>query len=164
MLPACSFSIFDPILRRSNTVVGIKGDQQRFHRAQLHLYDGGAGGSAAIRARLLLRPSPQNTTVFGMATGVYEDNGTFTVTNTIATNSVVADFDIVTGTQSFNLSSDATAAGAGSLINRLASNQFLRTTAGAEDLHLKAGADALNAGTTLGGDPLPTGGSHPAGY
>jgi len=143
---------FDDVV---NTVVGIKGsNNSAFTVRNSILYDGGgAGGSAAIRGTTApTTVTIQNTTVFGMAgRGVYEDNGTFTVTNTIAMNSVVADFDIVTGTQSFNLSSDATAAGAGSLINRLAANQFARITAGSEDLHLKAGADALEAGTTLGG-------------
>jgi len=143
---------FDDVV---NTVVGIKGGvSSAFTVRNSILYDGGgAGQAAAIRGTTApTTVTVQNTTIFGMAgRGIYEDNGTFTVTNTIAMGSAVVDFDVVTGTQSFNLSSDATAAGAGSLINRLASNQFLRTTAGSEDLHLKAGADALNAGTTLGG-------------
>ncbi len=143
---------FDDVV---NTVVGIKGGiSSAFTVRNSILYDGGgAGGSAAIRGTTApTTVTVQNTTILGMAgRGIYEDNGTFTVANTIAMGSALADFDVVTGTQSFNLSSDATAAGAGSLINRLASNQFLQTTAGSEDLHLKAGADALNAGTTLGG-------------
>ncbi|HAA73292.1 MAG TPA: hypothetical protein DCE55_29390 [Planctomycetaceae bacterium] len=49
-----------------------------------------------------------------------------------------------------NLSSDATASGTGSLTSKASSNQYVSTTGGSEDLHLKAGADAINAGSDLG--------------
>ena len=48
-----------------------------------------------------------------------------------------------------NLSSDATASGTGSLINKASANQFVSTVGGSEDLHLKAGADAIDAGVDL---------------
>jgi len=54
-------------------------------------------------------------------------------------------------TQSYNLSEDGTASGTGSLTNKLASDQFVSVTSGSEDLHLKAGADAIDAGTSLAG-------------
>ena len=139
----------------TNAVVGIKGsNNSAFTVRNTIIYDGGgAGGAAGIRGTTgPTTVTVQNTTILGIAgRGVFEDNGNFTVTNTIAMNNTVADFDVVAGVQSFNLSSDATAAGAGSLTNRLAANQFARITAGSEDLHLRPGADALNSGTTLGG-------------
>jgi hypothetical protein len=55
--------------------------------------------------------------------------------------------------RSHNLSSDATADGTGSLTSKSASNQFVSTVGGSEDLHLKAGADAIDAGTDLGTTP-----------
>ena len=57
------------------------------------------------------------------------------------------------GTESHNLSSDATAAGTGSLTSKTSANQFVSTVGGSEDLHLKAGADAIDAGTDLGTTP-----------
>ncbi len=60
----------------------------------------------------------------------------------------------LTGTN--NLSSDATAddpAQGGDLINKSASDQFVSTTGGSENLHLKSGADAIGAGVDLGTDP-----------
>jgi len=47
------------------------------------------------------------------------------------------------------LTSDATADGTGSLTNKTSANQFVSTVGGSEDLHLKAGADAIDAGTDL---------------
>jgi hypothetical protein len=51
----------------------------------------------------------------------------------------------------YNLSSDATASGTGSLINKAAADQFVSTSP--VNLHLKAGADAIDAGTDLGTTP-----------
>lgn len=53
----------------------------------------------------------------------------------------------------YNLSSDTTASGTGSLTEKTAANQFVSTTGGSEDLHLKGGADAIGAGTDLGTTP-----------
>ncbi len=50
----------------------------------------------------------------------------------------------------YNLSSDATAPGANSLINKLAYNQFVDTTSASVDLHLRGSADAKNAGDSTG--------------
>jgi len=52
-----------------------------------------------------------------------------------------------------NLSSDATASGTGSLTSKTAADQFVSTVSGSEDLHLKAGADAIGAGADLGTTP-----------
>jgi len=56
-------------------------------------------------------------------------------------------------TATHNLSSDTTATGTGSLTSKTAANQFVSTTGGSEDLHLKTGADAIDAGTDLGTTP-----------
>jgi len=73
--------------------------------------------------------------------------------NVIATSCQTADFNGTSGTHSNNLSSDTSASGTGSLTSKAASNQFVSTTGGSEDLHLKAGADAIDAGTDLGTTP-----------
>lgn len=69
---------------------------------------------------------------------------------------VCDDGDFVPGgtnpTSDYNMSSDATAddgGGASNLINKAAANQFVSTVGGSEDLHLKAGADAIDAGIDL---------------
>jgi hypothetical protein len=54
---------------------------------------------------------------------------------------------------SHNISSDSSATGTGSLTNKTAANQFVSTVNGSEDLHLKAGSDAINAGLDLGTTP-----------
>ncbi len=52
-----------------------------------------------------------------------------------------------------NLASDTSASGTGSLDSKAASDQFVSTTGGSEDLHLKSGADAIDVGTDLGTTP-----------
>jgi type 1 glutamine amidotransferase len=54
-------------------------------------------------------------------------------------------------TQSYNISEDTTATGTGSLTGKAPADQFVSTTAGLEDLHLKADADCLNVGNDLSG-------------
>lgn len=51
------------------------------------------------------------------------------------------------------LSSDSSASGTGSLINKSAADLFVSSVRGSEDLHLKASADAIDAGTDLGTTP-----------
>ena len=54
------------------------------------------------------------------------------------------------------MSSDGTADDAGgsnNLVDKTGSNQFVSTTEGSEDLHLKEGADAIDAGVDLGTSP-----------
>lgn len=68
------------------------------------------------------------------------------------TSGLIADYDatITTTTNVFNnLSSDTSAPGANSLISKTSANQFVSTAGGTEDLHLKTGADAINAGVDL---------------
>jgi hypothetical protein len=51
------------------------------------------------------------------------------------------------------MASDTTASGTGSLDSKAATDQFVSTIEGSEDLHLKSGADAIDAGTDLGTTP-----------
>jgi hypothetical protein len=99
----------------------------------------------------------QNSTIFNIhnvttSRGVFigSSGGTMTVTNTISMNSL-PDFGSSGGsmTQFNNVSSDATAAGTLPLINKVAANQFVSVTPTSEDLHLRAGADAIDTGTNL---------------
>ena len=52
-----------------------------------------------------------------------------------------------------NASSDGTAPGSNSLTNIVTADQFVSTTDGSEDLHLKSGADCIDAGADLGTTP-----------
>ena len=93
-----------------------------------------------------------NCSIYNMTMqGVFVLAGSLTVRNTISGNNGAADFDLTGATvavESNNLSSDSTASGSGSLTNRAAAAQFVSLTGGSEDLHLKAGADALDTGST----------------
>ncbi len=74
--------------------------------------------------------------------------------NCIGTDGETADIGGTTnGTEDHNLTSDTTATGTGSLTEKSAANQFVSTALGSEDLHLKSGADAIDAGTDLGTTP-----------
>ncbi len=76
------------------------------------------------------------------------------IKNAICTDMQDDDYATFTNvTISHSLSSDTTAAGTGSLTEKTATNQFVSTTGGSEDLHLKSGADAIDAGTDLGTTP-----------
>jgi outer membrane protein assembly factor BamB len=73
----------------------------------------------------------------------------FTVTNTISMAHLGGDFVIGAGTQSHNMSSDATASGPGSLTFMIPANEFVSTIPGAENLHLKASAVAIDGGSDI---------------
>jgi hypothetical protein len=76
--------------------------------------------------------------------------GSVTVTNTIAMDCTIEDFGSGL-TQSYNMSSDASASGPGSLPGRTASDEFVYVLTGNINLHLKAGAQAIGAGSDLSG-------------
>jgi hypothetical protein len=71
------------------------------------------------------------------------------VRNTVCLDHIGECFDADVDIQSNNASSDTTASGAGSLTTQNAVNYFVSTTPGSEDLHLKFGAPAIEAGTDL---------------
>ena len=74
-----------------------------------------------------------------------------TIKNCISTDTTTKDYDIGVGpTESNNISSDVTSNGTDSIDNVTSASLFVSTTLGSENLHLKAGADAISAGTDLG--------------
>jgi len=92
-----------------------------------------------------------NQNVYGIAGGETR----LTIKNCIVTDTVgtgAADFSSATS-QSYNASSDATAAGTGSIDSVVTADQYVSTVGGSEDLHLKSGSDCINAGTDLGTTP-----------
>lgn len=99
-----------------------------------------------------------NTTIHDIAGGANNgycidgSAGSSTAKNVIGTDASTTDLNFI-GTSSYNLSSDTSASGTGSLTSKTAANQFVSTTGGSEDLHLKAGSDAEDAGTDLGTTP-----------
>ena len=115
-----------------------------------------------------------NNTVYNIASthdsyGIYmfrDNHVSKVVKNCIAIDtsagSVVYDFypsTITTNSVEYNLSSDSTAFGTGSLTGKTAANQFVSTVSGSEDLHLKSGADAIGAGVDLATSSLDINGS-----
>lgn len=86
--------------------------------------------------------------------------------NTMVNNIVVGTDNTSTGTPSdfnpssltntttsHNISSDTTASGTGSITNAVIADQFVSIVDGSEDLHIKTGSDAIDAGTNLGSTP-----------
>lgn len=116
------------------------------------------GGGSTVR-------QTYNNTVYNIhastsgqnASGISQNGGSHVASNNIAVGTTAAgtatDIQISAGTASHNLSSDASASGTGALTNKAAADQFVSTVGGFEDLHLKAGADAIDAGTDLGTTP-----------
>jgi hypothetical protein len=113
------------------------------------VYDGTGRGIVADAGTAAL--TVQNCTVYGVTgRGVSAILGSVTVTNTIAMDCTIEDFGSGL-TQSYNVSSDASASGPGSLPGRTASDEFVYVLTGNINLHLKAGADAIDAGSDLSG-------------
>lgn len=113
------------------------------------------------------RDTISNNTVFNIkntspyaygAVGISAGNNNYLVHNNVSCgtstiNGTAFDYGGSSTTASTNLSSDATAFGTNSLTNKSAADQFVSTVLGSEDLHLKAGADCIDAGTDLGTTP-----------
>ena len=90
----------------------------------------------------------------------HDDDADFTFKNNISMDTVTAgsgspiDFtSVISATSSHNLSSDTSASGTGSLTEKASGDQFVSTTGGSEDMHLKSGADAIDVGTDIGTTP-----------
>jgi hypothetical protein len=98
-------------------------------------------------------PNIFNNTIYGCNNGINpQGSGTLP----IAQNNICMGNTTDYGTESNfhdnssnNLSDDATAPGVDSLINQTDTNIFVSVTGGSEDFHLKAGSNAIDAGTTL---------------
>jgi hypothetical protein len=113
------------------------------------VYDGTGRGIVADAASSTL--TVENCTVYGITgRGVSRVSGALTATNTITMGCSIEDFGSGL-TQSYNMSSDASASGAGSLPGRSAGDQFVYILAGNFNLHLKTGSEAIGTGSDLSG-------------
>ena len=98
----------------------------------------------------------QNCTAYRCGTG-YKKNSTYSITCTNCLsvgNAVNANYIDFSGTitQSYNISSDTTSDGTGSIDSQsLTDIDFISTTAGSEDLHIQSTSTAVGAGTDLSG-------------
>jgi len=90
------------------------------------------------------------------------DNSNKTVQNNLVTDTggttsgSVEDYDLpapATATYDHNLSSDTTASGTGSLTSKSASNIYVSTVVGSEDLRQKSGSPSIDAGVDKGTSP-----------
>jgi hypothetical protein len=109
------------------------------------IYD---GDSAGVRVNAGSSAVIQNCSIYGMAVnGIWEDGGTANVTNTIAMGAGNNDFRIFNGAQAYNMSEDGTAACGSCLSGRVPVDQFVSISAGSQNLHLKAGSEAVDTGT-----------------
>jgi serine protease AprX len=94
-----------------------------------------------------------NNSMFDVASGIYNEWGWSPLTTK---NNIILscgdDCFYRAGTQSNNISSDGSAEGSGSLTYKSASTNFVSTSSGSEDLHLKSGANAIGRGADLDSD------------
>lgn len=139
--------------RRRHETYGIKGGvYSSFTVRNCIIYGGGTAGIVARRRTADVEV--ENCTIYGMrGRGVEESLGHVSAINTLSMGNAGGDFAIRRGSQSFNMSSDGTAAGERSKAFRLPAGQFVSVQKGLEDFHLLETADAIDAGKNLA--PLP---------
>jgi predicted outer membrane repeat protein len=127
---------------------GIKGGvQSDFIARNCIVFNGGTAG--IVTRWKTSTAAVENCTVFGMkGKGVDEGSGLLSAVNTISMGNR-ADFAIRRGAQSNNISSDGTAAGAGSMVFLKPLEQFVSIAPGAEDFHLMDTSAAIDAGKNL---------------
>lgn len=93
-----------------------------------------------------------NNTFYNCQTGIDNDETTITFKNNISVGASGNDYESAGGTWTHNLDEDGTAPGTDTQTDTPA-NLFVSTVGGSEDLHLKTGAAAIDAGTDLGTTP-----------
>ncbi|MBI5580575.1 MAG: right-handed parallel beta-helix repeat-containing protein [Deltaproteobacteria bacterium] len=127
---------------------GIKGGMHSdFLARNCVIYDGGTAG--IVTRWKTSKATVENCTIFGMkGKGVDEGHGRISAVNTLSMGNR-QDFAIRRGSQSNNISSDATAAGVGSMVLLTALDQFVSIAPGAEDFHLKETSAAIDTGKNL---------------
>ena len=97
-----------------------------------------------------------NNTIHGTGTGtgdygLYILNGNVIFKNNISMASGGNDIqESGSPTEEYNMTSDATATGTGAQASKTTADQFVSVTGGSEDLHIKAGSDAIDNGVDLG--------------
>lgn len=124
----------------------INDDNASIYNCLAYGFDTNGSGLTAIRGKLY------NNTVYMTVAGVIGITANVGTVPVIYNNISIAPIcfnAMTTADVGYNLSSDATATGTGSLINKVASNQFISLTGGSEDFTLKTTADAAGVGTDL---------------
>jgi parallel beta-helix repeat protein len=91
-----------------------------------------------------------NNTVHNCGYGIRAGSGSPIAKNNIAMDCATACYSGTFGTSSNNMSSDTSAPGTSAQKSKVSTNQFVNTAG--DDFHLKAGADAINNGTSLTGE------------
>jgi hypothetical protein len=116
------------------------------------IFNGTASASVVVNNCTVHGCVSAHSSTFGITGGTGA-----TVTNTVVTDVVGTSDGVCFGTinaaSSHNASSDLTASGTGSLTEIDPADQYVSTVEGSEDLHLKSGADCIDAGTDLGTSP-----------
>ena len=107
----------------------------------------GAGKAYNVTAYKMERPNGA-----GVCSGFISRANTTTIKNCYAGETRTSDFLwTVEGTHDYNVSEDTSANGANSLTGKAPSDQFVNIGSGTEDLHLKEGADCIDAAVDLSG-------------
>ncbi len=162
-------------LTSSGTVDGVHLHQKAtMMNSLVYNIDSQASGSAycfgvnvaagAVNPSTLLNTTVHNVNKngTGVCVGVaLNDVANNTIKNVMCTDTVNIgagpDDDLPTSVSSaavdYNLSSDASATGGNSLTSKAAGNQYVSNVEDSEDLHLKTGANAIDAGNDLGTTP-----------
>ncbi|MDP3911642.1 MAG: hypothetical protein Q8Q14_14750 [Gemmatimonadales bacterium] len=166
----------DPGVVGGGHVIGVESSSN-FRRVTNNLFwrfianSGSVGTACVLQDRTGLAQKDANNTIHGLDTPNHSGGGSAGIRKSNATGAICQN-NVVTGvlasgggsaacfsgtltggTESHNASSDATATGTGSLTGIDPADQFVSTVVGSEDLHLKAGADCIDAGTDLGTTP-----------
>jgi len=145
---------------RDNLIHNMPGDGLQFEDSDTNvdLYN---NIIHTVNRGILFNASPAqagifNNTIYGcMTQGMFSSGGGLNITlqNNISYGNILLDFAVASPNLASdnNLSSDDTAPGTNSLVNvPLAWVNFVSTTPGSEDLHIKPGSVAENAGIDLG--------------
>lgn len=128
---------------RSDIVAGIHARQATLYNNTIHDISSNQTGSPPVHGIRITNNNSSSLIKNCVATTI-ATAGTGTAAGFSLQASNVADH---------NASEDATASGTGSLTSITVANQYVSTTVGSEDLHLKSGADLIDAGTDLGTTP-----------
>ncbi|MCJ7823492.1 MAG: hypothetical protein MUP44_01185 [Anaerolineales bacterium] len=141
--------------RNNNTGINVSSSNSKIYNNFIYKISNQAGPSYGALWLNTLNGGIEayNNTVFGnTGTGITFGSGSLDhyVKSNISVGNTIGDYsDSGAYTAANNLSSDDTARGINSLKNKSAANQLISVTDGWEDLHLRDGADALDAGVDL---------------
>ena len=126
---------------------------------------GGTGNGIIVRGSPTVNQYFSNNTIHNIRNAGANTTVGLQVNNDDANifmqNNIVTDVDDLcfspasfsNATVTNNAASDATASGTDSIDSITTADQYVSTTGGSEDLHLKSGSDAIEAGTDLGTTP-----------